>query len=136
MDRILNRFSELFYALMRLAVGLLFACHGLQKLFGLFGGPTVQLGSLMGLAGTIELVGGAMIALGLLTSWAAFVASGEMAVAFFKVHFHNGIWPIQNGGELAVAYCFVFLYIAARGSGRFSLDALLGRGLPAPVGRR
>jgi putative oxidoreductase len=78
---------------------------------------------LFGLAGLIELVGGLLIAIGLFTSWAAFIASGEMAVAYFKVHFPQGFWPVQNQGELAVLYCFVFLYMAARGGGRYSVDA-------------
>jgi putative oxidoreductase len=115
------------YVLLRIVTGLLFACHGVQKLFGVFGGPggqpgvSVPLFSLMGLAGCIELVGGLLIALGVLTSWAAFVASGEMAFAYFTQHFPRGFWPIQNDGELAVLYCFLFLYIAANGDGMWRL---------------
>lgn len=78
---------------------------------------TVPLFSLMGLAGCIECVGGLLIALGILTSFAAFVASGEMAFAYFTQHFPRGFWPIQNGGEIVVLYCFLFLYIAANGAG-------------------
>jgi putative oxidoreductase len=115
------------YVLLRIVAGLLFACHGTQKLFGVFSGPggqpgvSVPLFSLMGLAGCIELVGGLLIALGVLTSWAAFVASGEMAFAYFTQYFPRGFWPIQNDGELTVLYCFLFLYIAAHGDGMWGL---------------
>jgi putative oxidoreductase len=107
---------------MRIVVGLLFACHGAQKLFGVLGGKQVPLASLFGLAGVIELVGGVMIAVGLMTGFAAFIASGEMAYAYFTAHAPRGLWPIQNGGELAVLYCFVFLYIASRGAGIWGID--------------
>ena len=109
------------YSLMRVIVGLAFAEHGAQKLFGLLGGRAVPLASLFGAAGVIELVGGLLIAFGVLTTWAALIASGEMAVAFFHSHAPQGFWPIQNHGELAVLYCFVFLYIAARGGGRWKI---------------
>lgn len=118
--RFLSRWVEPIYALLRIAAGLMFAQHGAQKLFGLLGGQ-VQTDPIMILAGIIEFVGGLLIALGLFTSPAAFVASGEMAVAYFWMHFPNGFWPIQNQGELAALYCFVFLYIAARGGGRYAL---------------
>ncbi len=121
----LENSSELIYAAMRVAVAFLFACHGAQKYFGVLGGA-VQTHTAKGVvAGTIELIGGTLIALGLFTSIAAFLASGEMAVAYFWVHAQRGFWPILNHGELAVALCFIFLYIAARGSGRYSLDHLL-----------
>jgi putative oxidoreductase len=125
--RALGRLNGVFYALMRLAVGLLYASHGAQKLFGLIGGHRVPLVSQMGLAGIIEFFCGLMIALGLLTGPAAFVASGEMAWAYFQFHAPRNAWPILNGGELAVALCFTFLYIASTGSGSFSVDRLLGR---------
>jgi putative oxidoreductase len=113
---------------MRIVVGLLFACHGAQKLFGALGGH-VQLSNPKFLAaGVIEFVGGVLVALGLQAAWAAFVASGEMAVAYFWVHAPGGFWPILNKGELAAVYCFVFLYIASRGSGTLSVDALMGKG--------
>jgi putative oxidoreductase len=127
MERLLRGVAPYLYALMRIVVGLLFACHGAQKLFGVLGGFGGQPGmaapllSPMGLAGLIEFVGGLLIAFGLLASYAAFIASGEMAVAYFMQHFPRGFWPIQNGGELAVLYCFVFLFIATKGSGRWSL---------------
>jgi putative oxidoreductase len=106
---------------MRVIVGLVFAEHGAQKLFGLLGGQPMPWLSQMGLAGCIELVCGVMVALGLFARWAALLAAGEMAVAYFQVHAPHGFWPIQNRGELAVLYCFVFLYIAARGGGNWSL---------------
>lgn len=124
---VLGRFSGVFYALMRLVVGLLFACHGAQKLFGVLGGHQMPLMSQMGLAGVIEFFGGLLIAGGLLTSIVAFIASGEMAWAYFQAHAPGGFWPILNRGETAVTFCFVFLYIASMGSGRYSLDRLLGR---------
>lgn len=122
MERVIGRFAPQLYALMRIVVGLLFACHGAQKLFGVLGGQQVTFASLMGLAGVIEFVGGLMIAVGLLTGFAAFIASGEMAYAYFTAHAPRGPFPIQNGGELAVLYCFVFLYIAARGAGIWAVD--------------
>jgi putative oxidoreductase len=116
MERLLGRFAPHLYGILRIVAGLLFAFHGAQKLFGLFGGRQVTLMSQFGAAGAIELVGGLLIALGVLTSLAAFIASGEMAAAYFMAHWPQGPIPIQNGGELAVLYCFLFLYIAARGT--------------------
>ena len=127
MQRFLGRYAEIAYAALRIVAGLLFAVHGAQKVFGVLGGPKLPLNSLFGLGGLIELVGGLLIALGLFTSWAAFVASGEMAVAYFMVHAKGGFWPILNKGELAVVYCFLFLYIACRGAGRYGV----GRGRTA-----
>jgi putative oxidoreductase len=101
--------------------------HGMQKLFGMFGGQRMPPTSLPGFGGLIELVAGPLIAVGLLTGWAAFIASGEMAVAYFMVHVPQGFWPIVNKGELAVVYCFLFLYIASRGSGIWSVDRSLRR---------
>jgi putative oxidoreductase len=83
------------------------------------------LASLMGVAGVVELVGGLMIAVGFFTSCAAFIASGEMAVAYFKAHAPQGAFPLLNRGELAVLYCFLFLYIASQGAGEWSLDAMM-----------
>lgn len=122
MKPILGRFTTPVYFLLRVVAGILFAFHGAQKLFGMFGGTQVPMLSQSWFAGVIELVGGILIAIGLLTSLAAFIASGEMAVAYFMVHAPRGTWPIQNGGELAALYCFVFLYIAARGGGPWSVD--------------
>src|SRR4029078_6954781 len=115
MERILGRFSSYFYAILRIVAGLLFACHGTQKLFGFPGTnpPLPNIASLPGVAGIIELVCGILIAIGLLTSIAAFLASGEMAAAYFLAHIKASFWPILNHGELAVLYCFLFLYFAA-----------------------
>lgn len=125
MEKLLAPFRGHIYALLRIAVGLLFFLHGLPKLFGGFGRPApAELMSQMGLAGIIEVIGGAMIALGLFTSPVAFLASGQMAVAYFQAHAPRGPWPIMNGGELAALFCFVFLYLAAVGSGKWSLDAI------------
>ncbi len=122
MQRLLAPYSPYLYALVRIVAGLLFAQHGVQKLFGWLGGMgPVPLTSQMGVAGIIETFGGLAIALGLFTSPVAFVASGQMAVAYFQSHLPRGFWPIQNGGELAVLYCFLFLYIASRGSVKWSV---------------
>ena len=109
---------------MRIIAGFLFACHGAQKLFGVLGGKGFPSDSMFVVAGVIEFFGGVLVALGLWAGFAAFIMSGQMAVAYFKVHAPGGFWPIINKGELAVLYCFVFLYIAFRGSGRLSLEAL------------
>ncbi len=113
---------------MRLVVGLLFACHGGQKLLNFPpGGHPGPLEGLALLGAWIELVGGFLIAFGLGTRIAAFIASGMMAVAYFMAHAHGSFFPIVNKGEPAVIYCFIFLYILFRGPGAYSLDALLFR---------
>ena len=125
MEKPLVNYAPQIYAILRIIVGLLFLCHGLQKVFGLFGGvngAAVPLFSLFGLAGIIEIVGGMLIALGLFTGIVAFILSGEMAAAYFIAHFPAGFWPIENQGELAVLYCFIFLYMATQGAGMWSLD--------------
>jgi putative oxidoreductase len=122
-----SRFSEHVYTLTRFIFGLLFACHGAQKLFGALGGHQMTGNPKMLAAGVIEFVGGILIALGIAASVAAFIACGEMAFAYFTVHAPRGFWPIQNMGEPAVLYCFFFLWVAARGSGRFSVDAVVRR---------
>jgi putative oxidoreductase len=119
--RITSRVADVAYLLLRLVAGLLFAEHGLQKLFGLLGGSRMPLMSELGLAGVIELAAGVMVAFGVFPRWAALVASGEMAVAYLTMHAPQGFWPVQNHGELAVLYCFVFLYIAARGGGKLTV---------------
>ena len=112
------------YALMRLVIGLLFFCHGTQKLFdfpsalSFEGTPFVIYG-----AGSIECLGGLLIAMGLFTRWMAFVCSGLMAVAYWMAHGTKAFFPIDNGGELAALYCFIFLFIAAHGPGIWSLDS-------------
>jgi putative oxidoreductase len=126
MERYLGRYSDVIYAALRIVSGFLFASHGAMRLF--WGAGASELSATAGLlAGIIEFVGGSMIALGLLGSIAAFIASGEMAVAYFKAHAPLGLLPIVNFGDLAIMFCFVFLYIASRGSGRFSIDAILAR---------
>ncbi len=122
-----GRYSEITFALMRFVLGLLYACHGAQKLLGMFGGKLMSGSPLIMTAGIIELGCGILIAAGLLTRVAAFLASGEMAVAYFKMHAPRGFWPIVNKGELAVAFCFAFLFIAAHGAGPYSLGRTLGR---------
>jgi putative oxidoreductase len=134
MDRYLGSQIDRIYALTRIVVGLLFLCHGAQKIIGVFGGMGGQAGvaaktfSLMWFGGMIELVGGALIAVGFLTGWAAFLCSGQMAVAYFVFHMPNGLYPILNGGELAAIYAWIFLLMAARGSGPWSLDAFFRGG--------
>jgi putative oxidoreductase len=129
MERLLGRFSPTLHALLRIVAGFLFFQHGLPKLFGFPGSnaaaePFTQ----FWFAGIIEVFGGAAIALGLFTSVVAFIASGEMAVAYFQAHAPRGFWPVANGGELAALYCFLFLYFAATGAGRWSLDGGRSRG--------
>lgn len=126
----LSSYQSLSYALLRLVFGFLFACHGAQKLFGILGSHAVPHNSLLFIAGIIEFGGGALIFLGLLTRSAAFVASGEMAVAYFMVHAKYGLFPIMNRGELAVIYCFVALIVAAKGAGQFSVDKRLSGSKP------
>jgi putative oxidoreductase len=132
MERFLGQFSPYLYAVLRIVAGLLFACHGAQKLFGVLGGvgqpgATVPLFSLMGLAGVIEFFGGLLIMVGLLTGYVAFIASGQMAAAYFMAHFPRAFWPIQNNGEHTVLFCFIFLYMASRGSGVWSIDGARGQ---------
>jgi len=119
--KILQSLAPFAYFLLRVVSGLLFACHGAQKLLGVLGGQQPPAGSLPWFAGIIELVGGPLIALGVYTSPVAFLASGEMAVAYFRAHAPRGFWPVLNAGELAALYCFLFLYISTRGGGRWSL---------------
>ncbi len=130
MKTMLESHRDTAYALLRIVSGFLFFCHGAQKLFGVMGGNQREILSLMGLAGVIELVGGLMLIFGFLTGVTAFVCSGQMAVAYFMAHQFRadeagamlGWLPIQNRGELAVLYCFLFLFIAMTGAGKWSLD--------------
>lgn len=117
-----ERYAPQVYALFRFVTGFLFMFHGLQKLLGLFGGQVMPAGSLPWIAGVIELVGGVLVAIGLLTRVMALICSGEMAAAYFMAHQPQGTWPVQNQGELAALYCFAFLYIATRGAGIWSVD--------------
>lgn len=125
MQKALGRFSPYFYVLLRIIAGLSFAQHGAQKMFGVLGAKQASpLLSQFGMAGVIEFFGGMLIALGLFTSPVAFISSGEMAWAYFQAHAPRGFWTIQNGGEAAVLYCFIFLYICTVGSGKWSIDAI------------
>ncbi len=123
----LKRHSDTLYSLMRVVAGFLFACHGAQKLFGVLGGPAMRHVPLMLAAGIIEFFAGLLIALGVFTAIAAFIASGEMATAYFLNHAPHGFWPIRNHGEMAMLFCFVFLFIASRGDGTWSAQRLLKR---------
>lgn len=128
MPTILGRFSQYFYALLRIVAGLMFMFHGTQKLFAFPGGQgTVAIASMPGIAGIIELVCGLLIAIGLFTSIAAFIASGEMAFAYYLAHWPKSPWPIENGGEPAVLFCVLFLFMVARGPGPISIDRLRKR---------
>ncbi len=111
--------------LLRIVVGFLIWQHGAQKLLGFPGGQQVgDFFGMMGLAGLLEIVGGTLLVLGLFTRPVAFILAGEMAWAYFQVHAPEAFWPILNGGETAAFYSFLFLYVAARGGGVFSLDGL------------
>src|SRR5215510_4791974 len=130
----LTRYAVPFYSIMRLVVGLMFFCHGAQKIFGWFtppGKPVEALPPRMMMGGWLEIVCGLLIAVGLFTRLAAFRASGEMAVAFFMMHAKGSILPIVNKGELAVVYCFLFFYIFLYGPGAWSLDVMLRKTKPA-----
>lgn len=126
MKAILGVLAEPIYAILRIIVAFLYACHGAQKLFGAFGGHGHPHGIFLA-GGIIEVVCGGLMILGLFGSLAALIASGELAVVYFQFHYSHAFWPIQNGGEFVVAGCFVFLYIAARGSGWLSVDSMIDR---------
>jgi putative oxidoreductase len=130
MAELIGRFSAQTFAILRIISGLMFAMHGTQKLFGYPPMPKGMSGPLppmLMVAGGIELIGGVLIAIGFFTGIVAFIASGEMAAAYFMGHASHGFWPIENQGELAVLYCFVFLFIAAHGGGIWSVDNALRR---------
>jgi putative oxidoreductase len=126
-------FAPTAVAILRIGTGLLFMQHGLQKLFGLFGGfggtpgATAPLMSQMGLAGVLEVGGGLLLVLGLFVRPVALILLIEMIAAYVMAHLPNGAAPIQNGGELALLYAFIFLFLAARGAGPASVDAKQGR---------
>jgi len=125
----LDRLDPIVFTAFRVLSGAMFMCHGIQKVFGTLGLPhAVPLSTQFGIGGVIELVTGALIALGLFTRGAAFIASGQMAVAYFQFHVGESgkILPIQNGGDDTVLYCFWFLLLVVRGAGPWSLDAKRG----------
>ena len=128
---LLGNFSDLAFVALRVVVGLLFAVHGAQKMFGVLGGHVPAFATQIWVGGAIELVGGVLIAIGLFTRVAAFVSSGTMAVAYTQFHwkgeFGERFFPVVNQGELAVVYAFLFLYVACVGAGPYSLDARLRR---------
>lgn len=137
MDRYLGRYSTYIYAILRIVVGSIFLLHGTQKLFGyppmpagMGGGGSLS--TLLLAAAIIEVITGALILVGLFTGLAAFIASGEMAFAYFIAFQSRGFWPQTNGGGEPVVLCFLFLYMAARGSGIWSIDSLRGQG-PNPI---
>lgn len=111
------------YALLRIIAGFLFIFHGAQKLFGFPLPPPEAPALIIYGAGGIELVGGVLVMIGFFTRWAAFLCSGLMAAAYWMAHGTQALWPIANQGELAVLYCFIFLFIAARGVGMWGVDA-------------
>ena len=129
----LSRYADTVFCIMRLIVGLLFACHGGQKLLGFPPGGHGAGQGIMLLGAWIELVGGFLVAFGLGTRIAAFLASGMMAVAYFMVHAPGGFFPLVNKGEAAVLYCFIFLFIVFYGPGRLSIDALIARSRNNPT---
>jgi len=137
----LNRFADPFYCITRLIVGLMFASHGGQLVLGMFGGMPGSDQPMMQVGGWIQLIGGLLIAFGLLTRLAAFICSGEMAVAYFMIHVANAPTPmakffpissagpqVSNKGELAIFYCWFFLFVVFYGAGRWSIDALWCKG--------
>ncbi len=128
MAEMLDTCARRLYGVMRIVVALLFLQHGTQKLFSIPpAGNAPALTSLLGVAGVLEVIGGVLLVVGLFTRPAAFLLSGEMAVAYFLRHAPQGFWPLLNRGELAALYCFVFLYISVVGGGVWSLDSFRER---------
>lgn len=126
-----SSWSPMLLSLMRIVTALGYMTHGTQKLFGVPTNEprgTVELMSQMGAAGVIEVVGGALLLIGLFTRPVAFLCAGQMAAAYFIAHAPRGFWPVLNGGEIAAAYCFVFLYISVAGPGPLSIDAMRSGG--------
>lgn len=125
-----NVWTPRLLSILRIVAGYLFIHHGIQKIFGVLSDkamPPFDITTQMGIGGVIELVGGALLMLGLLTRPAAFIMAGQMAVAYFQFHAPKGnaMFPILNGGEASVLYCFIFLLFAVAGGGSWSLDALI-----------
>jgi putative oxidoreductase len=124
LQAILGKWNEEAYVLLRIMMGFMILCHGVQKVFGLLDAEGTAHGLFL-VAGVIETIGGLLLIVGLFASPIALLLSGEMAVAYFMVHASFRFWPLLNGGEIVVANCFVFLYIAATGAGSLSLDKWL-----------
>jgi putative oxidoreductase len=140
LDSFSVRWTPRLLSVLRIIVGFLLMPHGAQKLFGFLAtspmmGP-YPVGSLMGVAGVLEFFGGLLFLIGLFTRPVAFILSGLMAVAYFMAHAPGGFWPLQNKGELAVLYCFVFLFFAAAGAGLWSVDWCISRGRVADADGR
>jgi putative oxidoreductase len=127
MTAFLRRLESWAYLLLRVGAGGMFLFHGLQRLFGMYGGHPVGYLSRLGIEGAVELIGGGLVALGAWTVPAALVASLEQAVVYYLAHGFRGAWPIQTGAEQTLLYAVVFLFIATRGPGRLAVDRLLGR---------
>lgn len=125
--KFLDSFTEQAYALLRIVAGLLFLAHGVQKFFNYPTDFPMPLNPMLQAAGAIELIAGGLIVIGLFTRPAAFIASGMSAVGYWMVHGSKSFFPIVNGGEAIALYCFIFLYIAARGAGVWSVDAARSR---------
>lgn len=121
----ISKYETQIYAILRLVAGFLFLWHGSQKLFAFPPAGHEMPFYIMFIAGPIEFFGGLLIMIGFLTPWVAFICSGEMAFAYWSVHGTHALLPFMNGGELAILYCFLFLFIAARGSGVYSVDHFL-----------
>src|SRR5262245_25060251 len=135
----MNRIGPVMHSILRIGAALLFMQHGLQKLFGVMGGiggsgETVTLMSRLGLAGVLELGGGFLLLIGFATRPVAFVLLGEMIAAYAIAHLPRGGWPVQNQGELALLYAFIFAFLVGNGAGPISVDALASRSYrPAPA---
>jgi putative oxidoreductase len=127
MPTFMRSFNAQTYALLRIVTGFLFLWHGTQKLLSVPMPPPPQVPAfVIAVAGPIELVGGVLVMIGLFTGWAAFLCSGLMAFAYWMAHGTQALLPLQNGGELAALYCFLFLYLSSQGSGIWSVDAARG----------
>jgi putative oxidoreductase len=127
MPLFMRPYSAQSYALMRIVTGFLFLWHGTQKLLSVPTPPSQLPSFVIAIAGPIELIGGTLVMIGLFAGWAAFLCSGLMAFAYWMVHGTQALLPIENKGELAALYCFVFLYISSQGSGMWSLDSARGK---------
>jgi putative oxidoreductase len=133
-DSLHLRWTPRLLSVLRIIAAFLLIPHGAQKLFGFLatpGMPSAGAFSLMWVAGVLEFFGGLLLLIGLFTRPVAFILTGFMAVAYFMVHAPGGFWPLQNKGELAVIYCFVFLFLAVAGGGEWAADRLIGRGRAA-----